>query len=150
VAEGRKEFLHQESARLVKEYAAIYIEVMAVARMSRKGGARKRGLNRASASAGWAAFCRMLEYKCREAGIPYGPVSARSGATQTCARCGAAAKKDLSERLHECERCGFSTRRDHNSALVVLRLGLGTSLSVEQQTAARRGKSPQRSAKLHL
>jgi putative transposase len=150
VADRRKEFLHQESARLVKQYAAIYIEVMAVARMSRKGGARKRGLNRAIADAGWAAFCRMLEYKCREAGLPYGPVSALSGATQICANCGAAAKKDLSERIHDCEACGFHTRRDHNSALVVLLLGLGTSLSVERKTAARKGKSLRRSAKLHF
>jgi putative transposase len=150
VTNRRKEFLHQESARLVKEYAAICIEIMAVAQMSRKGGARKRGLNRAMADASWSAFCKMLEYKCGEAGIAFGPVSARKKATQICANCGAEQKKELRERRHDCAQCGFSTHRDHNSALVVLLLGLGTSLSVERQTSTRRGKSLRRSAKLHL
>ena len=45
--------------------------------------------------------------------------------TQTCSRCGHRQKISLSQRVFKCEKCGLEIDRDINSALVILKLGLG-------------------------
>ena len=45
--------------------------------------------------------------------------------TQTCSKCGHRQKISLSQRVFKCEKCGLEIDRDINSALVILKLGLG-------------------------
>jgi putative transposase len=139
VANVRKDYLHKCTAMLVGRFTGISIERMQVARMSSKGGARKRGLNRSIADAAWGMIYRMLEYKCSEASVKYLEINPREHApTQSCSSCRARSPKDLRERVHACSDCGLTIGRDLNAALNILRIGFGsgTGLSVEGSAIA--------------
>jgi transposase len=43
---------------------------------------------------------------------------------QMCSGCDEVVKKDLSDRVHNCEGCGLVLDRDHNAAINILTLGL--------------------------
>ncbi len=82
-----------------------------------------------------------IKYKIEEAGGFFIEVSApKIKPSQTCPKCLAQKKKELSERIHCCEKCGYTVDRDVASAIVCINyaLGLGTSLSdVEQKALAK-------------
>ena len=74
--------------------------------------------------AGWYQFRVWLEY--------FGKVFKRltlavnpAYTSQACSRCGTVVKKSLSTRTHVCQ-CGCRLDRDHNAAINILSLGLGT------------------------
>lgn len=75
--------------------------------------------------AGWYQFRRWLEYF----GIKFGRITVAVNpayTSQDCSSCGMTVKKSLSNRTHVCE-CGCVLDRDHNAAINVLNLALGTT-----------------------
>ena len=124
VANSRKEFLHQSTAKIVKESALIAVEKLNVKNMSAQGGAYKKGLNREILSAAPGSFHQMLKYKAEEAGIEWIECPTREvKPSQTCHGCGRQEKKALAERKHECV-CGVRCSRDENAAQVILNWAL--------------------------
>ncbi len=124
----RKDFLHKLSAQMVAENRLLSTERLSIANMSKKGGKRKRALNREILSAGWGMLLGMLAYKAAEAGTRLHVADTRSlKPTQRCSRCWNVPdeKKQLSVRTHECGECGLTFDRDENAALVCLMDALG-------------------------
>jgi transposase len=86
-------------------------------------------IKRYMTDAAWAELAFMLQYKC----LKYGKILKKVApeyTSQICHNCGNIKKKELSERLHNCEKCGSKIDRDFNSALVILQRykRLGTNL----------------------
>ncbi|MGH7249618.1 MAG: RNA-guided endonuclease InsQ/TnpB family protein, partial [Minisyncoccia bacterium] len=124
VANSRKEFLHQTTAKIVKTSALIAVEQLNVKGMSAEGGAYKKGLNREILSAAPGMFHQMLKYKAEEAGIEWIEIPTRQvKPSQTCHGCGRHEKKLLTQRKHECD-CGARCTRDENAARVILNWAL--------------------------
>ena len=124
VANSRKEFLHQTTAKIVKRSSLIAVETLNVKGMSSAGGARKKGLNREILSAAPGMFHQMLKYKTEEAGIEWIEIPTREvKPSQTCHGCGRQEKKPLWQRMHECI-CGVYCTRDENAARVILNWAL--------------------------
>ena len=124
VARQRKDFLHQTSARLVRQFGAIATESLAVKNMVSGGGSRKKGLNREIHAASPSAFLQMIRTKAEEAGSWYEEAPTRElKPTQRCHTCWQLPdeKKTLSDREHQCPPCGASCGRDENAARVLLR-----------------------------
>ena len=139
IANRRKNFHHQEAARLVKENGLIAAEVLSIKNMTASGGVRKRGLNREILSTAPAHFYALLKSKAEEAGIIWIEVSTRIvKPSQTCYRCKIQVKKALSERWHSCF-CGVSCSRDENSARVTLDYALDCVAGQELAEVGSRG-----------
>ncbi|CAI9085715.1 transposase [Candidatus Methylacidiphilum fumarolicum] len=134
VANVRKDFLHKQSAAMVRRSGLLITEELEPKRMTasargsqKKPGKRvrqKAGLNREMLDASFGAFGAMVGYKAEEAGIGYLEAQARTlKPSQRCHRCGGVVEKTLGDRWHECA-CGASCHRDENSALGLLDWGL--------------------------
>ncbi len=127
----RKEFLHQQTTRMVATCVVLATEALQPKNMSRsakgtkdKPGRRvrqKSGLNREILSAGISMAHQMLAYKAVEAGTRLHVSNTRQlKPSQRCAGCWELVPKPLSERRHVCPQCGHTMQRDQNSASVVL------------------------------
>lgn len=125
ITRKRSDFLHQISAKLVKENSLIAVEKLNIKGMTASGGSRKKGLNREVLSTAPAAFHNMLKYKVEETGTRYIEVSTRKvKPSQTCNSCGRQEKKPLQQRKHNCP-CGTQLSRDENAARVILNWAMG-------------------------
>jgi putative transposase len=125
VANLRADAIHQATTALAQQHQVIGAEDLAVASLARRGGVRKRGLNRSLADASLGAVSRLLGYKTTW----YGSVLIRAGrrfpSSKTCSSCGAVkAKLGLRERTYHCERCGLAIDRDRNAAVNLARHAL--------------------------
>ncbi len=109
----RTTYLHQVSARLVRENDTIAVEKLNVRGLT--SGMLAKSVN----DAAWSRLRQMLAYKAEWAGRQLIGVQA-AGTSQTCPECGAVRKKLLAERTHRCG-CGCVMDRDHAAALVILR-----------------------------
>jgi putative transposase len=101
----------------------IVVETLNAAGMRARGGAHKRGLNRALADAALAEIRRMLAYKTRW----YGSILTEAGrwypSSKTCSACGGRKPSlTLAERTYVCEHCGVVLDRDLNAATNLARL----------------------------
>lgn len=124
VANKRKDFLHQSTAKIVKASSFIAVEKLHVKNMRAQGGSYKKGLNREILSAAPGMFHQMLKYKAEEAGIEWIEIPTREvKPSQTCHGCGRQEKKTLAERKHGCV-CGVRCSRDENAAQVILNWAL--------------------------
>lgn len=120
VADQRDDFLHQTTARLVGQFAALGLEELNIRNLTASGGQHKKGLNRSILDAAGAAFHQRLGYKAEEAGTWAMEAPTRQlKPSQTCHACGRQEKKPLSQRRHECS-CGASCSRDENAARILL------------------------------
>lgn len=130
IANRRRDFLHQHSARLVAVSNLIATESLAIANMTRsargspqepgRNVAQKAGLNREILSTAPSAFLAMLRYKAEEAGSLYVEVPSRTvKPTQRCSYCWKIHRKTIADRQHRCA-CGTVLGRDRNSARVNL------------------------------
>lgn len=113
----RKTFLHQQSARLVRENSLIAVEDLKIKNM-----VKNHRLARSISDAGWGEFVNMLTYKAESAGGEVIKVNPRN-TSQACSGCGQIVPKDLSARIHSCE-CGTVLDRDHNAAINILALAV--------------------------
>ena len=131
IADRRRDFIHQQTAALVRRCALIATEELTARNMSRsaRGTAdapgqrvrQKAGLNREILSAGLGMAHQMLTYKAQEAGSVLHLANTRQlKPSQRCSGCWALVPKALKERWHLCPHCGCSLARDQNSARVVL------------------------------
>ena len=124
IASRRKDFQHQEAARIIKDNGLIAAEVLSVKSMTKKGGMHKRGLNREILSTAPTQFYQLLKSKAEEAGVLWIDIPTREvKPSQTCYQCGIQKKKLLSERWHQCD-CGANCSRDENAARVILNWAL--------------------------
>ncbi|WP_307796887.1 RNA-guided endonuclease InsQ/TnpB family protein [Actinomadura barringtoniae] len=114
VADARREFHHQLSTWLIRENQAVYVEDLAVDRLSRTW------LAKSVHDAGWASFVAMLEYKARKNGRTFTKVSRTFPSSQLCSICGHQdGPKPLAVRSWVCAACNALHDRDHNAALNV-------------------------------
>lgn len=118
-ARQRKEYLHQASARLLRDYDVIVVERLNVK------GLIKGALAKDVIDASWSKFLSILRYKAEWAGARVIEVDPRD-TSQICSGCSARVPKPLTERMHRCTCCALVLDRDQNAARNVLnRAGVG-------------------------
>jgi transposase len=71
-------------------------------------------------------FLNLLKNKFESTGGKYEGIDVRAKLSQTCPKCGAVKKKDLSERIHKCDKCGYEMQRDLTSAALACAVENGT------------------------
>jgi putative transposase len=147
VANRRQDWVHQVAAQIPSANSLVATETLNVKNLTAKAscGKRKRqkaGLNRSILDVGFGMLRSAIKYKVEEAGGFFIEVPAQKvKPSQTCPKCLAQKKKELSERIHCCEKCGYTTDRDVANAIVCLNWALGTSvLDVEQKALAKTPK----------
>ncbi len=122
IANVRKDVLHKVTTHLAKNHGRIVIEDLKVRNMIRRGGARKRGLNRSLSDVSFGAFRSMLEYKGRRYGCFVEAVPA-AYTSQRCSKCGHVDKGNrASQAEFRCLSCGFELNADVNAAINILAL----------------------------
>lgn len=118
---------HKISRKLVENYATIFYSNDNFKAMAKKFG-------KSVTEAGLNQLIRMTAYKCRTGGRKLIPINSFQ-TTMTCSDCGAltgpTGLSGLAVRNWECSTCGVQHDRDRNSAMQVLKIGLGTSLKEE-------------------
>jgi putative transposase len=112
----RADFQHKVARQLVNVYGMIDVEDLHIKGLA--SGMLAKSVN----DAGWSGFISKLTHKAAEAGRKLVYVDPR-GTSQACL-CGAAVRKTLAQRWHQCPECGLSAARDHVSAQLILRQGL--------------------------
>ena len=118
----RKDDMHQFSAKLVRENAAIFVGDVASAKLV------KTKMAKSTLDAGWSSLKTMLEYKSHQAGIVFMEVN-EAYSTQTCSCCGSipasSPKGRAGLRIREwtCSDCGAVHDRDVNAARNILAAG---------------------------
>ena len=116
IANTRKDFLHKESTKLVRENHLIAVENLKVKNML-----RNHKLSKAISDVSWAEFFRMLEYKAKLYGCDVVKVDTFYPSSQTCC-CGYqnTATKNLGIRKWTCPQCHTYHDRDVNAARNIL------------------------------
>ena len=92
--------------------------------------------------ASWSLFRQWLEYFGRIYGVPVIAVAPHY-TSQDCSNCGERVVKTLSTRTHKCPKCGYSSTRDQNAAINILRKALqqlATTLGHKESNAS--GENP--------
>jgi len=122
VADARRDFHHQLSTRLVREYRTVCVETLNVAGLGRSK------LARSVHDAGWGQFTAMLEYKAGLYGRTLVKVDRWYPSSQVCSACGRRdGPKPLTVRAWTCSGCGTTHDRDLNAAKNVLAEGLSVA-----------------------
>lgn len=139
VAAIRAQEIHKATTMLATGHEVVAIENLAVKNMTRRGGRRKRGLNRALGDAALGRIGTQLGYKTTwyGAGLVTAPRSFPS--TQLCSRCGAKTKLRLRDRIYRCRNGCPPICRDLNAAVNLARLGdplRGTGTGTGSRSAA--------------
>ncbi|MCG7344503.1 transposase [Sporosarcina sp. ACRSL] len=112
VANQRRNFLHQESRKLVKRYDCVVIEDLDM-----KGMSKAFRFGKSVADNGWGMFTTFLRYKLDEEGKQLIKIDKWFPSSKTCSACGYVnAALHLSERIFDCD-CGFVIDRDWNAAI---------------------------------
>ena len=138
VANQRKDWAHQTTAKIVSGNSLVVGEKLTVKNMTRKSKKRKRqksGLNRSILDTGMSIVSKMLCYKESEAGGIYLESPTKTlKPTQRCNKCWKLTPKSLSDRIHDCQHCPEVCGRDENAAKTNLEWALRTSVQGSQTT----------------
>jgi putative transposase len=138
IASCRRHFLHELSARLIRENRRICI-----------GNVNSCGLARTSLAksvldAGWSQLRSQLRYKAIRHGAEYIEVEERL-TTQVCSACGTCGgpkgREDLVVREWICGGCGARHDRDINSAINILVSGRNVGLRETEIPSFQKGKT---------
>ncbi|OKY78394.1 MAG: IS605 OrfB-like transposable element containing RNAse H-like and Zn finger domain [Candidatus Methanohalarchaeum thermophilum] len=116
--DAKKDFLPSLSRVYIENYGTIILGDLSISDMFENSYFAKSNLD-----ASLGRFRDYLRYKAESAGTKIIFVDP-DNTTQTYSNCGEKVSKNIWDREHECPRCGFSTTRDHNSALNILKKGL--------------------------
>lgn len=118
----RKNFLHTESTKLIRETQTVSFEDLAVSNM-----VKNRKLSRAISQQGWAEFRTILESKAAQyLNRTVSIISRWEPTSQTCSDCGFKwGKLDLKIRTIQCVSCGTEHDRDLNAARNIDNVGAG-------------------------
>ena len=128
MANVRRDLAAKAAHDLARDYATVVIEDLNVRAMMVRGGAYKRGLNRAIAQASFADLRRRITYKTRWNGGTVLVADRWFPSSKTCSRCGEVKSKlSLSEREYMCYRCGVVVDRDLNAATNLAKLAVPKS-----------------------
>ena len=119
VGNQRQDFLHKIANTYVSTYGNIYVENLKIKNMI-----KNKHLSKSIADVSWGKFFELVSYKAVEAGRTLLKVSPNN-TSQLCSKCGNIVPKTLKERVHDCKNCGLVLTRDHNSAINILKRGLG-------------------------
>jgi putative transposase len=124
VADARRDWLHKQSTRIIRDNQAVYVEDLCVA------GLGRTRLARSVHDAGWSAFTSMLEYKARRHGRTFGRAGRWEPTSQVCSACGMKdGPKPLSVREWTCRACGTVHDRDVNAARNIVTAGRAGTLN---------------------
>ena len=118
IANKRKNFIHQESRKLVDRYKLIAFEDLKIKNMQQNSH-----LSKSIADVSWGMMVQATVNKAEEAGSKVVLVNPYN-TTQLCSRCNQIVRKELSDRVHCCPFCGLTMDRDQNAAINIMRLGL--------------------------
>ena len=122
IASYKYAWLQEMTTFLVREYGTIVLEDLKVKNMTKKGGSKKKGMNRSFLSASPAMIASMLEYKVLANGkrLVYIPAHYTS---QRCSECGYTHKKNReSQSIFYCQNCLHRDNADINAAKNILAL----------------------------
>lgn len=123
----RRDVLHKATTALAQQHDVVVVETLNAAGMRAKGGAHKRGLNRALADAALAEVRRMLSYKSRWYGSHLVQADRYFPSSKTCTACGRRKPNlTLADRVFACDGCGVQIDRDLGAAINLARLGVPT------------------------
>ena len=148
VANQRQNWVHQVAAQITSDNSLVATEKLNVKAMTKKAKKRtarsevsselgrskqgskrkqqKTGLNRSILDVGFGMLREAIKYKVIEAGGVFVEVPTKKvKPSQTCPSCGHQKKKDLSERMHNCEKCNYQQDRDVAAAMVMLNYARG-------------------------
>ena len=115
VANKRKDYLHNVTTELVKNYDVIVIEDLRTKNLLKNHHLAKSISNQA-----WREFRTMLEYKCKWYGKKLITIKPNY-TSQICSSCGFhSGKKPLEIREWTCPNCGTHHDRDINAAINIL------------------------------
>lgn len=116
VANIRSNFLHNLSAKMIKENQLIALEDLNV-----KGMMANRKLARAIGRMGFNQFKTMLESKAKWHDREVKIIDRWFPSSKTCSCCGNI-KQDLklSDRVYKCDNCGLEIDRDYNASINIL------------------------------
>jgi putative transposase len=118
VADTRRDWLHKESTRVIRDSQAVYVENLCVA------GLGRTRLAKSVHDAGWSAFTAVLEYKARKHGRTFARIGRFEPTSQVCSACGIKdGPKPLNVREWTCAACGTVHDRDVNAARNIAALG---------------------------
>jgi len=102
VAAIRAHEIHQATTDLATRHEVVAVEQLAAENMGRRGGRRKRGLNRALADAALGRIRKQLDYKTTWCGTTLVTAPPYFPSTQLCSHCGAKTKLRLGDRTYRC------------------------------------------------
>ena len=120
--------LHELTAKLIKEHGTKwFVEDLDIQKMTAKGKAQKRGLNRSILERGWGSFIAKLTYKAESAGGWVEKVNA-AYTSKTCNKCGGVNHHMGRTDPMDCAHCNHQDHRDVNAAKNML-LGDWVSLA---------------------
>ncbi|MER3494058.1 MAG: hypothetical protein C4323_18210 [Mastigocladus sp. ERB_26_2] len=119
-------------------------------RKPKKGSKRKHqktGLNRSLLDVGISNLISLIKYKLSECYGVFVDVPLKIAPSQTCPNCGNKKKKELSERVHNCEICNFTADRDVAASMVMLNYARGmerASTNVDAEPLSKTTQPPWR------
>jgi putative transposase len=137
VADIRAHVIHAATTKLATEHEVVVVEQLAAKNMGRRGGARKRGLNRALGDAALGRIRTQLDYKTTWSGTTLVTAPRFFPSTQLCSRCGAKTKLRLRDRVYHCRNGCPPIDRDLNAAINLARLGDPTPGGTRTGTGSR-------------
>jgi len=126
VAAIRADEIHHATTRLATGHEVVAVEQLAAKNMARRGGRRKRGLNRALGDAALGRIRTQLDYKSTWYGTELVTAPRCFPSTQLCSRCGVKTKLRLRDRIYRCRNRCPPIDRDLNAAINLARLGDST------------------------
>jgi putative transposase len=120
VSRQRKEYCKRLAYSVIQSNDLVAYEDLNV-----KGLVKNRNLAKSISDAGWSTFRQWLEYF----GHKYGKATVAvppHNTSQDCSHCGEKVIQSLSTRTHVCPHCGYTSDRDVNASINILKLGLST------------------------